>query len=812
MVCRENKCRSTAIRLAKELNRAQGWAPLHDRELQSALHERTHEFDAAPDMTTEQQIAFVKGLRQQIENDQDLSEQEKYRISHRQPGLITRLDEEIERLRTGQITDQYGRTRPLQDMNRNSGAQLQAMQYLGTMVGRIQRAKEDYFELNARHTGRSVSEVRAQWNTIMDREGEGRGNVGISLRDDWRDQLAVAGLSAQAQADIGQSKRARDALAEMESQRQAVLAKQPHRPTIRPEHRRRYVPPGQGQIRCDKCGQFGHDGSACPNSDLVGQRTQLAEKHRVATNQLKAANIERYLASGEVTDEAERRALEAERDSFTAGQPVGTVAAADAELRRIAQQDSQIQAQLDERAPKVSTWVQEVAYNEESGLMTVTLQPRRRKDGTQVPAMTYEYRVTKDEANRILEHPDVGVAVNQSVMQHGKGRTNDAYHWENRADAEAARTQHQCPTCGRWASMTSSHTCPVKGARATATETDDRAELTLWRRNARAAQSAGQEPPPKPMPRVPVTGGKHWQLPGGGVAYIPKPDAIRAVTDDGKVAAAAVTMKRPDATVSGQVSVWQDPDGARLVSPLLQAGGTGLRCTCETYKDQGRCPHIRAATLAVARNWAAHPILDPDVRPGVSVAEVHRDRTSDTAFDAPKQQPERLNYSRIRKFRTDRVGNHLAGLCEKQRRGEPINGPTVRPPRDAEGNTITWPDTFQRPGGNRTHAGKPVDLNDAAAVQYRLRAAFFARTRKHCSVRIDPDGGMVVTVPKARRAPDGSIPLAERRELCATFGIPAERSRADGLHIPNDTSWRHEMLSRAYGDELTVHASRFSVA
>ena len=792
--------------------KAQGFPPMHDREFQSAIHERKHHFDGAPEMTVDEQIAFVQGLRQQIENSPSISDREKYRVSHDQPGLITRLDDELQRLKTGTITDRNGQTRPLLDKNRNSGADLQSIQHLGTLVPRMETAKAQYFEINARHTGRSVDDVRAEWNSIMAREGEGRGNVGISLRDDWRDQLAVAGVTSQTQADIGQSARARDALKEMETRRQAVLAAQPQRPTIRPEHRRQYTSPSGQQLRCDSCGQFGHEHTACPNTDLVARRDQLADQHRVATNQLKAAMIQRHLDDDVEDDDVAIRLLEIERDAFANGTPVGTVASADAELKRIANQDSEIQTELDSRAPKVSTWIQEVAYNEESGLMTVTTQPRRRKDGQTSPAVTYPYRVSKDEAARILEHPDVGVAINQSVMRRGKERTNDAFHWENAADAEAAMTQHRCPTCGKFASMTSSHTCPVQGTAGDAANTTDRAALAQWQKSKRAANAAGLEPPEKPMPRVPVPADRYRKMADGGVAHVPNRDTVIHLTSGGKVAAAAISIKHPDATVSGQTTVWQDPDGRRLVSPLKAAGGEGLRCTCEQYARNGNCPHIKAATVAVAQHWGANPIGHPDVRPGISLAEVHRNRTSDTAFDAPRRELERLDYGRIRKFRRDQIGTHLEGLCEKQRRGEPINGPRVRPPKDAEGNTVAWPDTFQRPGGNHSHAGAPVDLNDTSDVQYRIRAGLFARTRKHFSVTRDPDGGMRITVPKSRRSKDGDIPLAERKELCDALGIPATSSRADGVYVPADTSWRHEYLSRAYGDPPAVHASKFTVA
>ncbi|WP_138846165.1 hypothetical protein [Rhodococcus pyridinivorans] len=37
----------------------------------------------------------------------------------------------------------------------------------------------------------------------------------------------------------------------------------------------------------------------------------------------------------------------------------------------------------------------------------------------------------------------------------------------------------------------------------------------------------------------------------------------------------------------------------------------------------------------------------------------------------------------------------------------------------------------------------------------------------------DKDGGMLITIPKARRAKDGTIPFAERPRLADTLGIPA---------------------------------------
>ncbi|APE12584.1 hypothetical protein BO226_24830 (plasmid) [Rhodococcus sp. 2G] len=98
-------------------------------------------------------------------------------------------------------------------------------------------------------------------------------------------------------------------------------------------------------------------------------------------------------------------------------------------------------------------------------------------------------------------------------------------------------------------------------------------------------------------------------------------------------------------------------------------------------------------------------------------------------------------------------------------------------------------------------------------MQYRIRAALFARTRTHYSVLRDKDGGMRNTIPKARRAKDGIIPFAEWARLADTLGIPAHHSRANGVYIPADTSWRHEMLSRSYGDTPPpIRAARYTVA
>ncbi|MCF8786245.1 hypothetical protein [Rhodococcus ruber] len=50
------------------------------------------------------------------------------------------------------------------------------------------------------------------------------------------------------------------------------------------------------------------------------------------------------------------------------------------------------------------------------------------------------------------------------------------------------------------------------------------------------------------------------------------------------------------------------------------------------------------------------------------MAELRRDRTSDTAYDAPRAPLERMNYSRIQNLRAQRQDTHKEDLFENQRR------------------------------------------------------------------------------------------------------------------------------------------------
>lgn len=271
MVCRENKGRSAVIGYQKHLLRQLGYKDYDDFELQSGIHEFGHQYEGFPKPTEKEQLAFLKGLKQQIESDPRISAADKYRDSDRQPGMVTRIEQEIARLKTGK--DEHGR--PLQSKNRMRGQDLAAMQRLGVLLKRNQEGKDGYFDVYARGMGISADAARARWKELVRRQKSERENTRISLKDQWRDQLAVSGFTARQQSDIGQSNVSREALRIMEEERRAKLASQPKRPALTSAQRVRMAEPGGGNVQCigeGGCGQFGHERKDCPNQTLVKKR------------------------------------------------------------------------------------------------------------------------------------------------------------------------------------------------------------------------------------------------------------------------------------------------------------------------------------------------------------------------------------------------------------------------------------------------------------------------------------------------------------------------------------------------------------
>lgn len=282
MVCRENKARSALMGLEKHLMRQAGYVRYHDHEVQSALHHTGHLYNEATNPSLEEQVALVKGLRQQIIHDDSISENEKYRESRKQPGLVTRLDQELARLETG--VDEYGN--PLRPEQRNLGKHYATIKRLGPILQRTMESKASFIELYARGTGNTFEDAEKRYDQLVTRRMEERENTRVDLKDGWRERLQVAGLTTYQQADLGSSNEAREALRIMESERINHLMSQPRRPAMDPSTKVEFLHPDdpKAQLRCRHCGQFGHDGDSdsCPNHSLVDAATKASD-HRDQT-------------------------------------------------------------------------------------------------------------------------------------------------------------------------------------------------------------------------------------------------------------------------------------------------------------------------------------------------------------------------------------------------------------------------------------------------------------------------------------------------------------------------------------------------
>lgn len=237
MVCRENKGRSTMIGIQKFLSRMNGMI-VSDTEAQSTIHMTKHDGDAldyeAP-LTKEEQLDFWRSMRTEIERNPDIPDAEKYRQSKRRPGLVTRIDQEIKRIETGK--DENGNE--LSNAQLNSHSHMYAMMRQGASLERQAVAKEEFLEHYARGTGKTFEEAQQRFDEVMN-EKTGNPNEFVhksQVRDDVRQNLAQAGISAQTQANIGVSGRAIHAMEVLETERQASVANQESKPVAGKESR-----------------------------------------------------------------------------------------------------------------------------------------------------------------------------------------------------------------------------------------------------------------------------------------------------------------------------------------------------------------------------------------------------------------------------------------------------------------------------------------------------------------------------------------------------------------------------------------------
>lgn len=818
MVCRENKARSAVMGYEKHLMRQMGYSDYRDFEFQSAIHEYGHQYTGSPDPSPDTYEQFLHGARQQIINDPSISDADKYRQSDRQPGLVTRLDQEIERVRTGK--DERGRDLTHDQVNR--GQHFAAMKRLGVLIQRQQAARGAYLETYARSTGCTVDEARSRWDELADRPKEERENTETSLTDDWQQRLHVTGVTSQQQADMGQSNVTRETLRLMESERQAKIHTLPTRPTVQPEQRTTFLHPNDpsAKVQCtpDGCGQFGHQPDDCPHQAEVDQvrkatlASQEADIKAVRDGHAKVAeNMLQGFEDGTVEPEPLTDAApDAQKYYVIPGEQPGddtqTVADRDETieaLRRVqangdpaSAQDSMLEAKdaasrlelAEDRlaetrgpVPIKSAAVNQIGYNSDTGLVEITAHPyTRKRTGDQMPAKTYLYRMAPSEYDEMMSAPSVGSWVSTHLWARESRGGNDRYKWENTAEEQEAQVQRQCPSCGQWASMTSAHQCPISGTMQSHEEAAYRDRLRQEREKARLTRLPTSLAATTPRQRVESV--STAALTDGGRMRFPERGQMVGTRDNGKVALGGYVAQYLGHRVTGRAYTWKEPGTGQ---PLYRSDN--VSCTC----GGPPCRHAEKAGSLMAVHYGAGDASG--VTPGGR-------RFADPAYpaqDAPDTEFTRTPYHKIRQQRREAAQTQARVFADYPERRTVASWPLDA----ASGAAVDQPASWA--GSD----GRQVDVGDSAATASAVDQYLQERTGTKWKVVSAGDGAIQVSGLSYGQQGRG-LSWTDQQRLSQSLGMPS-RAGGKGVHIPADPSWRHEFLSRASGQEPTILGSRF---
>ena len=821
MVCRENKSRSAIMGLTKLLQSKYGDDVYHDAEVQSLIHERRHELEGlkgdAP--TTEEQLSMLDRMIQQIESNPDISDGDKYRPNRgraSRPGLITRLNEEKERIRTGK--DEHGN--PLTAAQKNDMAHMLSIMSMGRQAESIVPARKKILEMNARHRGMSMEDVEAEYKEIINRPGAHNHNSGVP--GSLRDSMSMAGLSSTEQATISQAGRVRDALAEMEAKRVESIKNLPSRSTIGKEDEQ-YAFSSDGShgkaIKCAQCGQFGHFAHSCPNEKKVEILTrteeglkrieemesyweaksivaEIGEDGQLTTWHSIVDNVESTYGDKIVPQER----LEQVRDGLLA-----------------TRQRTKEQLRQDNLEVLVDEHIGYVGYNRETGVLTMTPQD----SGAPVQVRRVSAQTYKDfeKAAWLTTFSQAWDEVIES---------DTAHHFENPADEQAGLVQYRCPTCGQWASLNSSHQCPVPGG---PTEQNLAEVMRRRRENAGMQVTINSEK------------GADWgrrynhaipdRTKDGQVHRVPfvveramKPGAVAEKTANGTlVANYAIAFQ--DGKVSGNITAWRDPNDPDRI--LMNTGPTNvvsssasLRCDCDQYKHTGNCKHIRFAKTHIGRTFARTgevTFTPAGTQPGMTVE-------GKVGADIDNIGP-RVDYSTLR---TQRQEETTALVKRVQAdRANPLAGQQLSytRPTDAEGNEVDYPTSFQRTGVNRDGFntrvdGRTIDLRDSKAVRDEMATALRSRTGRgaiapdgkkvgglRASVKMDKKtGGMWIDVTVGQKKKGFEYENFARREIAKTLGVPVRQFGPKGYYVGSDTASRAEALHRACRENPPINGPK----
>lgn len=778
MVCRENKSRSSSMGYAKALMRQAGFC---DAEIQSMLHQVKHDGDAldkeAP-FTREQQIDFVEHQIAAISADPRISDADKYRESVQRPGLVTRLEQELKRLKTGK--DEHGnKLRPEQLNNASHQYTIMRMQ---NQLERMLPARQTFLETNARHRGISYEEAQAEWNELMKRKGHFEAKSRV--RDDTRESLATAGIDEQTQKILGMSGRAMNTMEVMEQRRQDAVSRLEHTPTFNKETRQTTLKkPGKGYIQCGICGQFGHRDDECPNVDLAKRRddmlgsiAQINHQDDVDNALRLADHVEEVKAkwnqetiedvSGPWDDDLVEVRAVAVQHSTTVKDLINVANKEKNRLVEIGEWDdaldrAKLRANQEWRLAATMEKLNATGEHYNATIRAVDYSPETMalkiehvdKDGNRLPPRLY--RCTPDQAKDVTAMARNGAdidAISMAVLRHDENR------FANTQVALAATAATKCPTCGKFTSLTSDHKCPVKGGPSGDQELErlrQRIEQRQAMREKLTNRKVGKEVCQDSYREVLVTKGDRGRRPWPTVSKNPAdPDVLYAQYDvaDSKavgrgidagkavVTPVRVAFSGSDPTdlggvVTGKATVWRDKDAQCSFVSVTDTGlaveedfygnmrsTTGVKCTCAAYKATKTCIHVGTTHRQLAGRYAAHPAPD-GMLPGDQ--PMFRNRFSP---DLQTMSNARRSVSALLRVNCTRIDDELERVRGLRHAGYETTVFMSEGPTYGDGKPAEWPTSFalqktNDAGVNRTpkQMEMATDVRNTSDVTERAR-------------------------------------------------------------------------------------------
>lgn len=852
MVCRENKARSAMMGLVKHLQSMIG-PSFNDAEMQSYIHQLKHDGDVLDEevpLTKEAEIDFICRLRTEIERNPNISDIDKYRKSHRRPGLITRLDQEINRLKTG--LDENGEE--LTAEQRNSHSHIYALMHLGQGLERIEPAKEVFLENYARHMGISFDAARREWNDLMNQSGKFE-HLSL-IHDDYHVSLAAAGIDAHTQINLGVSGRAVHAMRVMEQRRQAFLETCDQRSVAVAENSRaRYMrqESARMKLKCQGaggCGQFGHLRENCPNQKekirLDEERKRVKRYEAIIAIDTMALDA-RTLSNAEIRSKYRPSNIAAWRREAKAQQEkmVKQILVARRNLPAARREEAHAQEALDAKRLLHHEEVAEIFYNVESGTLIV----RCYTTDDETITADIARRCTTKEAKAFIECINQGESLNAALS----GTVGAAHNrFSNIADMKAASKLIKCPTCGQFASMNTSHQCVVAGGPSEAKEASRKRRRLEYRRQQRAAakasgstysdaQRALKEVRPK---KTFSSDTKDRRLNikdenGHLISVVSKTHGavkeVKSILDDGNVACPVVDYTFSDSVrVTGRATLWQqsvfdhnNQERVLTVASVHYTGieDSGLKCTCADYARNYRCKHISAVQTTVVKGlYGAHLVAGNDVVPGEALNDGNTrglDGSVRVSPDMLLMDHDHTDIDEIMAIKTMRRTTELQQYRANRAVNRGTAAVTVVGSVDAEGQPTDIPDEWTpqvtvdggKQRSNTRYSDQTTDVTNKFAVAKRLRQVLsnisvempdgtkqLVSFRANCRDR--PGGVAILPATKYNNAAP-SVRYAVNKALAQRMGFPLSAVRSDGLFIPSDKGSFIEALERASGNVST---------